>query len=250
MRQAGIIFGDRQPPGETRAHGQKPRAMVFASPRRFTHSVPAPHRAAQEKTHQPAGDEFVIGDDQNRRRRHDQHQFARPRQAGAAEPEEQDIEQHLDRNRPGRAIEILILVRRQPLLRHQQAGGEAAPVAGVENEILPGSSPEPELQQRRQQQGCKMQGIEARKAQQRKLRPAGAARGNRRTIEPERQSPRARKTDPPPPSPLRKAASGPSKKAARRGPSHPANCPTGRKKCCQCQNTTDRAARPRKASSE
>ena len=144
----------------------------------------APHRAADEKSHQAAGNEFVIGNDQNRQRRHRQH-VARPRQPSPAKQEEQDIEQHLDRDRPSRPVEELLHGGWQPLLRHQEPGHKTLPVAGLENEILPGFAPEPELQQRHRRQGCKMQGVEPRKAQQRKLRPAGAARGNRLAIEPE-----------------------------------------------------------------
>ena len=164
MRHAGIIFRNRQAPARQRQRAQQARdPQGIATP--LDPFGGAPYRAAQKESHQPAGDEFIVEQQQQSQRCRRQH-VARPHQSRPAEAEKQDIEQRFDRHRPSRPVEKLLLGRRQPLLRHGEAGGETLPVAGVENEILPGAPPEPELQQRRQRQGCKIQRVEPRKAQQ------------------------------------------------------------------------------------
>ena len=66
-------------------------------------------------------------------------------QAQAYGRKKNDIEQHLDGNRPGRTVEGLQLVGRQPVLREKNALHKVLPVVGIKNEEISRPALEREL---------------------------------------------------------------------------------------------------------
>ncbi len=149
------------------------------------------YEATQEKSHQPARNELVPGQQEYRGQRNGDAPPGRF-QSEPTEQEKHAIQHRFDGNRPGRPVEGLIDGGRQPLLRQEQARDEMLPVVCIEDEEFSRRAEEERLQHGHNDEGREMQGIKPRETQQRKPRGRHAVFAYRLAIEPEEHEARQR----------------------------------------------------------